>query len=239
MIDIHSHILPGIDDGAVDLDASVELVRELADSGVTDIIATPHYVDETNYVSEVAANTKLLKKLKTRLKKEKLNVNVFLGNEIYISNRILGLLTSEAIAPLADSKYLLMELPMSGEFPSYYDVFLELIREGYKVILAHPERYDSFQKDFEPIEELHEMGVLFQCNIGSFVDQYGKGARKLAERLAKNDMIFAVATDIHHPRGEKFMPAAIKRLSKFYGTFELEDILEKNQKKILGIGFGC
>ena len=235
MIDIHSHILPGVDDGAADLDASVKLVRELASAGVTDIIATPHYVDETNYVSEVSANSKILKKLKTRLKKEKINVGIFLGNEIYISNRILGLLTDEAIAPLADSKYLLVELPLSGEFPSYYDVLLELIREGYKVILAHPERYDSFQKDFESVEELYDMGVLLQCNIGSFVGHYGKGARKVAERLAKNDMIFAVATDIHRPRGDKFIPTAIKRLSKFYGTFELEDILEKNPRKILGV----
>ena len=235
MIDIHSHILPGVDDGAVDMDASVELVRELASAGVTDIIATPHYVDETNYVSEVSANSKILKKLKTRLKKEKINVGIFLGNEIYICSRIMGLLTDEAITPLADSKYLLVELPLSGEFPSYYDVLLELIREGYKVILAHPERYDSFQKDFDSVMELHDMGVLFQCNIGSFIGHYGKGARKVAERLAKNDMIFAVATDIHRPRGSKFMSDAIKRLSKFYGTFELEDILEKNPRKILGI----
>lgn len=235
MIDIHSHILPGVDDGAADLDASVELVRELASAGVTDIIATPHYVDETNYVSEVATNTKLLKKLETRLKKEKLDVRVFLGNEIYISNRILGLLTSEEITPLADSKYLLVELPLSGEFPSYYDVFLELIREGYKVILAHPERYATFQKDFNLAVELYDMGVLLQCNAGSFIGHYGKAARKVAEKLAKNDMIFAVATDIHHPRGSKFMDAAFKRLSKFYGTFELEDILEKNPRKILGV----
>ena len=235
MIDIHSHILPGVDDGAADLDASVKLVRELASAGVTDIIATPHYVDETNYVSEVSANSKILKKLKTRLKKEKINVGIFLGNEIYISNRILGLLTDEAIAPLADSKYLLVELPLSGEFPSYYDVLLELIREGYKVILAHPERYATFQKDFDLVLGLHDMGVLMQCNIGSFVGHYGKAARKVAEKLAKNDMIFAVATDIHHPRGDKFMPTAIKRLSKFYGTFELEDILEKNPRKILGV----
>ena len=74
MIDIHSHILPGIDDGAADIDASVVLIRELVDNDVTDVIATPHYVDETNYVSNVAANTKLIKKLRTRLKKEKIDV---------------------------------------------------------------------------------------------------------------------------------------------------------------------
>lgn len=235
MIDIHSHILPGVDDGAADIDASMVLIRELVNNGVTDIVATPHYVDETSYVSKVAANTKLLKKLRTRLKKEKINVELYLGNEIYIGPRILNLLETGEITALGASKYLLVELPMSGEYPGYMDVFMELQRAGYFVVLAHPERYTAFFKDFDSIRELYDMGVLLQCNLGSFVGHYGKHSRKIAEKLAKNDMIFAVATDIHHPRGDKFMPTAIKRLSKFYGTFELEDILEKNPRKILGV----
>lgn len=234
MIDIHSHILPGIDDGAADVDASLILIRELVDNGVTDIVATPHYVDETNYVSNVAANTKLMKNLAARLKKEKINVELHLGNEIYICPKILKLLADGEISALNGSKYLLVELPMSGEYPGYMDAFMELQRAGYKVILAHPERYTAFFKDFDSIRELYDMGVLLQCNLGSFIGHYGKQPRKIAEKLAKNDMIFAVASDIHHPRGPKFMPAVMKRLSKFYGTFELEDILEKNPRKILG-----
>lgn len=233
MIDIHSHILPGIDDGAADIDASVVLLRELFDNGVTDVVATPHYVDETNYISTRAANMKLLKKLRTRLKKEKINVELYLGNEIYICPKILELLDGGKITGLGGSKYLLVELPMSGEYPGYMDAFMELQRAGYKVVLAHPERYTAFLKDFDSIAELYDMGVLLQCNLGSFIGHYGKASRKIAERLAKNDMIFAVATDIHHPRGPKFMPSAIKKLSRFYDTFELEDIFEKNPKKIL------
>ena len=91
MIDIHSHILPGVDDGAADLDASVELVRELASAGVTDIIATPHYVDETNYVSTVSANSKLLKKLSARLKKEKLDVRVFTAEQLTLEQMKEGM----------------------------------------------------------------------------------------------------------------------------------------------------
>lgn len=235
MIDIHSHILPGIDDGADDIDASMVLIRELFDNGVTDIIATPHYVDETNYISNVVANTKLIKKLTTRLKKEKIDIKLHLGNEIYICSKILELLSASEISALGGSKYLLVELPMSGEYPGYMDVFMELQRAGYKVILAHPERYTAFFDDFDSIRELYDMGVLLQCNLGSFIGHYGKQPKKLAEKLAKNDMIFAVASDIHHPRGSKFMPAVMKRLSKFYGTFELEDILEKNPKKILAV----
>lgn len=233
MIDIHSHILPGIDDGAADIDASVELVRELSENGVTDIVATPHYVDETNYVSDCAANSKLLRKLRTRLKKEKINVELYLGNEIYISPKILELLDAKKITGISSSKYLLVELPMSGEFMSYEDIFLELQRAGYVVVLAHPERYTSFQKDYSLVEELYNMGVLMQCNVGSFIGQYGRAARKLAMWLAGSEMIFALGTDIHHPRGPKFMPAAMKKLSRFYDTFELDEILIKNPKRIL------
>lgn len=233
MIDIHSHILPGIDDGAADIDASMVLIRELAGNGVTDVFATPHYVDETNYVSNVFANTKLLKKLQESAEKENIDIKLHLGNEIYICPKILKLLSDGEISALNGSKYLLVELPMSGEYPGYMDVFMELQRAGYKVILAHPERYTAFFKDFDSIVELYDMGVLLQCNLGSFIGHYGKQPRKIAEKLAKNDMIFAVASDIHHPRGPKFMPAVMKRLSKFYGTFELEDILEKNPKKAI------
>ena len=137
------------------------------------------------------------------------------------------------ISGLAGSKYLLVELPMSGEFPSYYDVLLELIREGYFVVLAHPERYASFQKDFSFVTELHNMGVLMQCNLGSFAGLYGKSAFKLASRMAKEDMIFAMGSDIHHAKGDKWIPSAIKKLGKFYDPLELDEILTKNAKKIL------
>lgn len=235
MIDIHSHILPGIDDGASDLDASVTLVSELARGGVTDVIATPHYVEETIYTSPKNSNLKLIGELRERLEAEGINVKIYLGNEIYITPQILKLLADGEISSLSDSKYLLVELPMSGDFPGYSDIFLKLIRAGYFVILAHPERYTSFVDDFSLVLELFEMGVLFQCNIGSFAGQYGKSAMKLARKMAKAGMIFTVGSDIHHPRGDAFMPMALKKISRFYDGAELEKILVENPKKILTV----
>lgn len=233
MIDLHSHILPGIDDGASDIDASVVLLRELAAGGVTDVVATPHYIDETIYASPCSENKKLLRSLKTRLKKEGIDMKVHLGNEIYIMPKILDFLKNGVVSGLAGSKYLLIELPMSGEFPGYADIFLEILRAGYFVVLAHPERYTAFQKDFDLISDLCEMGVLLQCNVGSFAGQYGKSAFKLARRLAKERMIFAVGTDIHHPHGNDFLPNAIRKMSKYYNDLELSEILTENPRKIL------
>jgi protein-tyrosine phosphatase len=145
----------------------------------------------------------------------------------------LKLIKDGEISTLGGSKYLLVELPMSGEFPSYEDIILELIRDGYKVILAHPERYNSFQKDFSLIQELFDMGVIFQCNLGSFAGQYGGTVKKLAVKLAKADMIFALASDIHHPKGIKFWNKALKKVSKYYDEIELDEILITNPRKIL------
>ncbi len=228
MIDLHSHILPGIDDGSPDFETSVNLVRELAAGGVTDVFATPHYVDETIYTSPVAANLTLIARLQEMVNEAGIPVRLHLGNEIYITPQIAEFLKSGEIRGLGGTSYLLVELPMSGEFPGYYDIFLSLIRSGYKVVLAHPERYSSFARDFSLIEELHDMGVLLQCNLGSFAGQYGKTVRKLAERLAKEKKIWAIGSDIHHLHGPAFLPEAVKKLSKFYDARELEEILVSN-----------
>ena len=233
MIDLHSHILPGIDDGSSNIENSVELVRELAAGGVTEVFATPHYMDETIYDSSRFKNLRLVADLQRRLDAEGIAVKIHLGNEIYVNRDILDFVESGEVSTMGDSKYLLVELPMSGDFPGYADIFLELLRAGYKVILAHPERYVSFQKDFSLLDELFDMGVLLQCNIGSFVDQYGKAARKLAVKLAKSKMIFGVGTDIHHLRGEEFLPGAMKKLSKYYSSDELEELLVGHPREIL------
>lgn len=233
MIDLHSHILPGIDDGSPDFETSVKLVSELARAGVTDVVATPHYIEETIYTSPKVKNSKLLKELQKRLKTEGVDVKIHLGNEIYISKNIKNLVDDGLISGLFESKYLLVELPMSGDFPNSRDIFLELLRLGYKVVLAHPERYVAFQKDFDLVSDLYEMGILLQCNFGSFAGQYGKSVFKLVKRLAKEKMIFAMGSDIHHLHGDKWMEEALKKMKKFYTDSEMEELLVENPKKIM------
>ena len=233
MIDLHSHILPGIDDGAKDAERSLELVRELASQGVTDIVATPHFITDTIYMSPRAENAKLLKELEKLLKREGIEVKLHLGNEIYINEKIPELFEAGEISGVGGSKYLLVELPLSGDYPNYEEIFRGLLKSGYRVILAHPERYDAFQKDFQLIIDLYEMGMLFQCNTGSFVGQYGNGAKKTVKKLAKNKMIFGMGTDIHHPRGEDWLEKTWKKMRKYYTAEELEQILEKNPREVL------
>ena len=233
MIDIHSHILPGVDDGARSFDESVEIARMLSSCGVTDIVATPHFIRETNFVSPVANNRKIVKELKNRLKAEAIDVNIYLGNEIYIDEDIVGLLRSGQISPLAGSKYLLIELPLNDEFSNYEDHLCNLIEDGYKVVLAHPERYAIAQEDYGILEDLYELGVLFQCNIGSVYGKYGKSAQKLLKKLAKDKKIFTFGSDAHHPGSSQSFDLAYKKLLKYYNERELRELLVKNPRKII------
>ena len=233
MIDIHTHILPGVDDGAENFYESIEIVKYLARQGVTDIIATPHYVNETEYTSERAENLRLFDALKRELAAAGVKTRIFLGNEIYIDPEILELIKTEKISSLAESKYLLVELPLSGNFPNYEDYFNDLILRGYKVILAHPERYETVQKNYEIIKDLREKGVLFQSNFGSILGKYGREAKKTVKKLAKDKLIFTFGSDTHRASRRDYITLARKKLLKYYSERELNYILTTNPGKIL------
>ena len=233
MIDIHSHILPGVDDGARTLTDSVDLVKELVESGATAIVATPHYVSETRYVSPKRENLKLFEELKRVISDEGINVDLFLGNEIYIDRSIEQLIKTGKIVPMANSDYLLVEFPLNESFPNYRDILMDLVKNGYKVILAHPERYAIVQKDFSLLQDLSDIGVLFQCNLGSIIGKYGREAKKILKKMAKNRMIFAFGSDIHHCRGAEYWISAQKKLSKYYSEEDLKRVLITNPKKMI------
>ena len=236
MIDIHAHILPGIDDGARTLEDSVALVRELAAAmGVTEVVATPHYVDETIYASPRTENMRLMRKLQQELDKAGVDVKIHLGNEIYINDKIAKLIKEGLATTMTGSRYLLVELPMSGEYPGGEDILVDLMHEGYKVILAHPERYATVQRDFKIVQDLYGMGVLMQCNLGSVVGKYGKHARKVVRKMAKEGLIFAFGSDIHHVQGEEYWVEVQKKLRKCYDEEGLERVLTRNASEIVGM----
>ena len=233
MIDIHSHILPGVDDGAFDLTNSIGLIRELADAGITEIVATPHYVSETKYMSKKFKNGQILQDLKKAIDDEGIKATVFLGNEIYIDKSIADLVQNGTISTMAGGEYILVELPLNGIFPNYGDIILDLIGTGYKVILAHPERYAVAQKDYGILVDLWKAGVLIQCNLGSIMGEYGRRAKRLAKQLLRDDMVFALGSDIHYRHGVEYWVRAQKRVVKYANERQVKRIFEINPRKIL------
>ena len=235
MIDIHNHLLYGIDDGSKSLEDSIRVLKDLESVGYTDIILTPHYIINTKYNSKKEDNLKKLNELKKVVKENKIKINLYLGNEIFIDYDLLDYLNKGLISSMNNTKYLLIELPMSGEFNGYLDIFNELINKGYKIILAHPERYNIFQKNYKLIKELEEIGVAFQCNIESEIGGYGKRAKRLFNRLLKDNKISFLATDIHHKKRDySKWEKAKKEIIKRTNEKEWKLLTSKNPSKLIG-----
>ena len=233
MIDLHNHSLPGVDDGSDSYEESLEMIRGLSEQGVTDIVLTPHYINGTAQISPRFENTNRYNYLRAAVRHNHIPVNLYLGNEIYVDRDIEKLLRFGQLKTLGESRTLLIELPMSGDYPDYEGIFLTLIRDGYRVVLAHPERYRAFQKDYNRILELDALGVLFQCNLGSLLDQYGKDARKTLIKMMKDDLVFAFGTDLHHPRNFSEISDGINALGKYYDAANQKRILEENARELL------
>ncbi len=235
MIDIHSHILPGIDDGSRTIEESVELLKQAEKNGVTDLIVTPHYMLGSDYEANNETKRKLLTKLKRYAKKEGLNINLYLGNEVFVENNMPGMIKDKKITTLNNSHYLLFELPLNYRYNGVEEVLFELGCKRYTPVLAHPERYGFIKEDPRRIERLIDKGAVLQCNLESFLGKYGKHAKKTAILLLKHHMITFIGSDIHHDTNKFYDDInEVKMIMKKYvSESEIEDLFVNNAKKIL------
>jgi putative capsular polysaccharide biosynthesis protein len=233
MIDIHSHLIPNVDDGAKSPEETIELIKEAREAGITDIILTPHYI--INSYEQNAETLILLKdKLQQIINSENIKVNLHIGMEVYITDNLVEILKQNKILTLAGSKYLLMELPLNTNVQYLDMVIFKLIENNIIPIIAHPERYKFVQEDPSKVRELIESGCLIQSNIGSILGIYGKKAKKTIKYLLKNDLINFIATDTHrkntiYPLLEK----GIKKIEKITGKEKAEELTNLNVQKIL------
>lgn len=234
MIDIHSHILYGVDDGVKTLNESITILKNMSKKGITDVFLTPHYIEYSSYISNIKNNMIIFNNIKENLIKNDININIHLGNEIYITKNILELLDKEEISTLSDSNYLLIELPMNGQYDGYMDIFLDLIDNGYKVILAHPERYIYFQNHFEELISMHEKGILFQVNLESILGKYGRQSKKTIKKLLKLKSIDFVGSDIHYNKSNyEYISESKDKFRKYLNDDEINTIFNINPGKII------
>lgn len=233
MKDLHSHVLYGIDDGSKTIEESIKLLKRLEESGITDLMLTPHYIEDSKYNSNNEKKEALFKKLKAKAKKEKLKINLYLGNEIYITPNFLKLLKHEEIKTLNGSKYILLEFPMSQIYSSTPEIINELVRKGYVPVLAHPERYKDFQQHPDMVEEYLRSGVLLQGNFTSLFGKYGKEAEKILKYFLKKKWITFLGSDVHHEVkfGEKKLRRKLLKATK--DKDYVEDLLNNNFDKVI------
>ena len=198
MTDIHSHVMFDIDDGSYSIDESIELIKKLKSVGFDNIIMTPHYVDGTMYSANNDVKQVRLDSIKERLALEGIDVNLYIGNEVYINDNVLDNLNVGRVATLNNTKYVLFEVPMHNYIPDIISFVNKLKEAGYIPILAHPERYDYFQRNYSLVDEYKSRGLLFQCNYSSILGDYGMEAIRLIKYMLDNHYVDYLGTDIHH-----------------------------------------
>lgn len=233
MIDIHCHILPGIDDGSRNVEESMEMVREAYKAGFTNIISTSHYIEESYNVPK-ARRQELIDMLNLKIEQEGMNIKIYNGAEAYITPNLVELIKAEELPTMNGTKYLLMELPMHNQILNLESIVSRVINQGITLIIAHPERYSYVQKNYKVLNELADMGVLFQANYGSCIGQYGKEEEKTLKKLLKANRISFFGTDCHRTGSvyEK-MPEILKKLEKMIGKEKLEELTTTNPQKLI------
>ena len=203
MIDIHSHIIPGVDDGSKNIKMTIEMLKNAELQGTNEIIATPHFCRgyaEVEY-SDIVNLTKKINKL---AEDEGINVKIHHGQEVYYSGHLIEDYKENIVGTLTNTNYLLFELPLQGHFErEILDTIYELQVMGVKPILAYPERYKFLKEKPELINEFIEEEVLFQMNAGSIKGDFGKEAKKTAEIFAKNGIYNFIGSDAHNNTSRK------------------------------------
>ena len=191
MIDIHSHILPNIDDGSRSIDETFNMIKEAQNAGFEAIVSTSHYM-ENYYETDTPEREVWLKAIYENLKAKNIDIDLYLGNEIYLSENLIKLLEEGKASTINDTSYVLFELPLNAEPENLYDIVYEMLQNKLVPILAHPERYSFVQQDPELVYDLVQKGVLMQANYGSVIGEYGSKAQMIVKQMLENNLVHSL-----------------------------------------------
>lgn len=233
MIDIHTHILPNIDDGARSIEETFNLIKEAKSVGFETIVLTSHY-KEGSYETDTPEREVWVNAIYENLKAKKIDVKLYLGNEIYLSNNMIKFMEEGRASTINDTSYVLFELPLDEEPENLYDIIYEMQQCKIVPILAHPERYSFIQKEPELVYDLIQKGVLMQANYGSIIGQYGEKARIIVEKLLENNMIHMLGSNAHRPNTiYPKIPQILTELTDLIGEEKLKTLTTTNPKLVL------
>lgn len=224
MIDIHSHIIPKIDDGAESFEEAYTMFLEASKAGFTDIISTSHYIEDY-YEADSINRHAWVEAMNKVLKENKISLKLHCGNEIYITQNLIKLIKEKKASTLADSKYVLFELPMNNNIRYLNEMIFEIKSVGMIPVIAHPERYAYVQEDPNLLIHLIEQGALFQGNYASIIGRYGNHAKSTIKKLLKADMIHFLGSDCHKKND------IYSKMQKI--MIELEKVLDKEKIETL------
>lgn len=227
-IDIHSHLLPGIDDGCKDINESLKALDEAKKAGIKNIICTPHincyHLQDKEKISSLYSDLK-----KEATKRE---ITLFLGNEVLLTNDMIDHLKQNMAFSLGDTKYLLVEFKRNENMP--FENLLSLLDEvtdlGYQIILAHPEYYKNY-RSIDKMYLLKEQGILLQLDATSVFRKYhSRQVVQFTKKLLKENLVDFIASDIHQTKERNYNNylKAYRKISRKYGKNKTNRLFENN-----------
>ena len=224
-VDIHSHLLAGIDDGAKNINESIDLITKMSSFGIKNFITTPHVLGDI-YPNSSENILKKLKELRLELKKRNIfDVSIHAAAEYMLDEQFSKRLEEQDILTLKDN-FILVEMSYFNAPYNLFEILFEIQLKGYKPILAHPERYHFYNTNFNHFYKLKRAGCLFQLNLLSLTEHYGKEVQKTSQKLLNKNLYDFVGTDTHHQNHllllDKIRTVKTKKL--------IEALLENNKQ---------
>lgn len=233
MIDVHSHIIPKIDDGSASFEETYTMLKEAVLAGFTDIISTSHYIEDY-YEENATKREEFINSTNKLLEEKQINLKLHCGSEIYITQNLVELIKENKASKLANSRYVLFELPMNNNVKYLRDIIFDIMSFDMIPIIAHPERYSYVQENPNILIPLIEQGTLFQGNYASIIGRYGNHAKVTIKKLLKANMIHFLGTDCHKKNDiYTKMKEIMIELNKIIGKEKLKELSTINPKHIL------
>ena len=195
--DIHSHILPGIDDGSPDIETSIQLLRSLSDAGINKFICTPHVIGDMYHNNPQTIND-ALSRLKKAVSQNGMAVEINAAAEYMMDDHFMELLRRKEPLLTLTKNYILTELSYSTAPQKLEQISFEIHINNYQPLMAHPERYPYYHKNYNAYYRMKELGFLLQVNLLSLTGYYGKTVAKAAKFILDNKLADFVGTDLHH-----------------------------------------
>ncbi|MBU5335877.1 tyrosine-protein phosphatase [Intestinibacter bartlettii] len=233
MIDIHCHILPNVDDGAECMQEAINMAKIAKEQGINKIIATPHYHPEFKYAKGEELK-EIYKEFKNELKENNIDIEMYLGNEIYYTYDLIDKFSELDFYSLNDSKYILIEFPPNNFPNNLCNVVYEIKQQGFTPILAHVERYIKIHEDPEIIYDCIKTGAIIQINSSSLIGKQGKEFQKICNLLISRNMVHLVSTDAHSDtRRRPLLKDAYEYVEKKHSKSMAENLFINNAQCIL------
>lgn len=231
IVDLHNHVLPGLDDGARSIEEAILLAENATLNGITHIIATPHLNDK--YRNHAQQIKQAVADFNKELMRNQIPVVIFPGQEVQFFSCMNAMRDGDVIA-LADSgKYLLIELP-DDHFPEFtFDLLFSLQLEGYMPIIPHPERNVVLQKEKQLLYELVAKGILFQITANSLFGANGRAAKKCSLEMIKHNLVHFISSDAHHPIRRPFLLKEGYQYIRRKFSNDLQNYFIENAKHVL------